>query len=293
MKSNNRGFSLLELMVGLSMTLVVGMIAFQSLWYTDKTFRNDSLITAMQQNVRAISSQIEDELRMAGQNSPVYGGRFDTAPLEASQTILNGSSAAQILFRSGVSNVISRATAPLTYVAATSATITVADATPFSTAIAGSSGRFVYLYGKTPNLWGWVRAEVTAVNAISNTITATPAQSGTTGSTFASPMMVCLEEAISYRLVGDTLTRGTVTNFTNLTTPTMAETSMGDNFTSLQFAYFDGSGAPITPDTLANRAQVRRVDITLVGRTARKLSDGTRPTFAITVRALPRNLGLE
>jgi hypothetical protein len=73
----------------------------------------------------------------------------------------------------------------------------------------------------------------------------------------------------------------------------MAETTMGDNFSSLQFAYFDATGAAINPNTLTNRAQVRRVDITVVGRTARNLSDGTRPTFAITVRALPRNLGLE
>jgi hypothetical protein len=151
----------------------------------------------------------------------------------------------------------------------------------------------VYLYGKTPNLWGWVRAEVTAVNVATNTITATPAQNGTSGSSFASPMMISLEEAVSYRLNGNVLLRGTVANFTNVTTPTMAETTMGDNFTSLQFAYFDGGGAAVTPDTLANRAQVRRVDITFVGQTARKLSDGTRPTFAITVRALPRNLGLE
>jgi prepilin-type N-terminal cleavage/methylation domain-containing protein len=293
MKSNNRGFSLIELLLGVSITLVIAMIAFQALSYNDRTFRDDNLIAAMQQNVRAIAGQVEDELRMAGQNSPVYGGRFDTAPLEACQAILNGSSGTQIVFRSGVSNVTSRATAPLTYGVGTPATITVANAAPFSTAIGGASGRFVYVYGKTPNLWGWVRAEVTAVNVATNTITATPAQNGTTGSTFASPMVVSLEEAISYRLSGNSLMRGTVANFTNLTAPTMAETTMGDNFTSVQFGYFDGAGAAITPDTLANRAQVRRVDITFVGRAARKLSDGTQPTFAITVRALPRNLGLE
>jgi prepilin-type N-terminal cleavage/methylation domain-containing protein len=66
MKSSNRGFSLIELLVGVSITLIIGMIAFQSLWYTDRTFRDDNLIAAMQQNVRAIAAQVEDELRMAG-----------------------------------------------------------------------------------------------------------------------------------------------------------------------------------------------------------------------------------
>src|SRR5262249_11980297 len=132
MKSNNRGFSLVELLFGLSITLIIGMIAFRSLWYTDRTFRDDNVITTMQQNIRAIATQVEDELRMAGQNSPVYSGRFDNAPLEASQTILNGSSSSQILFRSGGSNITSRATTPLTYATGVPATVTVANVEPFN-----------------------------------------------------------------------------------------------------------------------------------------------------------------
>jgi prepilin-type N-terminal cleavage/methylation domain-containing protein len=290
MKSANRGFTLIELLFGVSITLIIAMIAFRSFWYTDRTFRDDNLIAAMQQNVRAVANQIEDELRMGGQNSP--SGSFDNPPLEASQVILNGSSASQILFRSGVSNITSRATAPLTYTTGIATTVTVDDVTAFNAAGAGS-GRFVYLYGKMPNLWGWVRAELNAVVVATNTLVVTPAQNGTTGSSFASSMRVSLEEGISYRLNGNSLLRGTVTDFTNLTAPTVAETTMGDHFTSLQFAYFDAAGNTINPNTLANRTLVRRVDITLAGRALRPLSDGTRPTFAITVRALPRNLGLE
>jgi prepilin-type N-terminal cleavage/methylation domain-containing protein len=293
MKFTHSGFSLLELLVGLSITLVVAAGAFAALRNSNRAFNDQNLITAMQQNTRAIATQIEDELRMAGQNSPAYDGRFDTAPLEACQTILNGSSSSQLVFRSGISNITSRATTPLSYVINTPTVVNIADVSAFASAIGGAAGRFVYVYGKTPTLWGWVRAQVTAIDTVANTVNITPTQSGTTGTVFTSPMAISLEEAFSYRLSGNSLLRGTVANFTNLTAPVMTETTMGNDFTSLQFNYYDAAGNSITPDTLANRAQVRQVDVSVIGRTSRVLSNGTRPTFAITVRALPRNLGLK
>jgi Tfp pilus assembly protein PilW len=293
MQSNNRGFSLVELMLSLILTLMIAMVVFQVFRQSDRSFRDQNLIARMQQNVRAVATQISDELRMAGQNIPLYNGKFDAAPIEACQTILDGSNGTQISFRSGISNVNSRATTPLTYTIGTPATVTVTDATPFNTAIGGVSGRFVYLHGKTANLWSWVRAEVTAINVGTNTLTVTPAQNGSMGTTFANPITVSLEEGISYRLNSNTIQRGTVSNFTNLTSPTMVEAPVGNDFTSLQFSYYDRAGTAITPSTLASRAQVWRVDITVVGQTAQNLSNGTRPTFAMTVRTFPRNVGID
>jgi type II secretory pathway pseudopilin PulG len=293
MKSNNRGFSIVELMLSLILTLMIALVVFQLFRQNDRGFRDQNLTARMQQNVRAVASQIADELRMAGQNIPVYSGKFDAAPVEACQTILDGSNGTRLAFRSGISNVNARGTSPLAYTIGTPATVSVTDATPFNTAIGGMSGRFVYLHGKTPNLWGWVRAEVTAINVGGNTITVTPAQNGSMGTTFANPMTVSLEEGISYRLSGNTIQRGTVSDFTNLTSPTIVEAPVGNDFTSLQFTYYNRAGTAITPSTLAVRAQVWRVDMTVVGQTAQNLSNGTRPTFAMTVRTFPRNVGID
>lgn len=283
----------MELMGALVITLILGMSAMQLFQQGDRTFRDQNLVAAMQQNVRAVASQIADDLRMAGQNVPLYSGRFDAAPIEACATILNGSNGTQILFRGGVSNVISRATTPLTFTISTSAVVNVSGAAPFNDAIGGASGRFVYLYGKTPNLFGWVRGEVTAVNTGANTITITPTQNGSAGTTFASPMVISLEEGIRYRLDGGTIRRGTVSNFTNLTSPTIVESEIGDNFTALEFTYYDRTGTTITPSTLATRAQVFRVDLRVVGQTSQDISDGTQPTYAVTLRTFPRNVTLD
>jgi hypothetical protein len=280
-------------MAGLVITLLLGMVAFQLFSQSDRTFRDQNQIAALQQNVRAVASQIADDLRMAGQNVPLYSGKYDAGPIEACATILDGSDGAQVVFRGGVSNVTSRAATPTTFTLGTSAVVNVTSAANFNTAIGGVSGRFVYLYGKTPNLWGWVRAEVTAIDTGANTITVMPTQNGTTGATFASPTTMSLEEGIRYRLNGDAIQRGTVSNFTNLTSPTIVESDIGDNFTSLQFVYYDRTGAAITPNTLAIRSQVWRVDATIVGQTSQNLSNGTRPTFAMTVRAFPRNVGVD
>ena len=230
----------------------------------------------------------------AGQNLPVYNTRFDPTAVEACQTILNGSSATQITFRAGTANVNSIVTTPLAFSLSVSSTVTVTagDAAAFNTAIGGATGRFAYMYGKTHNLWSWVRAEVTAINVGANTITLTPGQAGTQGATFVRPATISLEQGISYRLSGDSILRGTSTTFTDPAAPTMTEAAVGDNFTALQFTYYDRTGTAVTPNTLANRALVWRVDVRVTGQTSRTLSNGTRPTWSMSVRTYPRNLGV-
>jgi hypothetical protein len=255
-------------------------------------YRDQNLVAEMQQRVRAAVTLISDDLRMAGQNIPVYNARFEPAVVEACQTILNGSDGAQIFFRAGTSNVSSVATTPLTFALGVSSQVTVTSAAAFDAAIGGATGRFVFLSGKTPNLFGWVRAEVTAINTGTNQITVTPAQRGAAGSTFVLPMTISLEEAVSYRLSANSVLRGTSSGFTNLMAPAMTEQSIGDDFTALQFVYYDRTGTAINPSTLSSRAQVRRVDVRITGQTLEQLSDGTRPTYSVSVRTFSRNAGV-
>lgn len=278
-------------MVAMAITLVIGLSAFTMFRVNDQTFRDQNLIAGMQQNVRAVASQIAEELRMGGQGVPVYAAMFDTSVQEAATSILDGSNASTIRFRSGVSNVYSRATSPLTY-GGGSETVSVTSAAGFNTAIAGSTTRFVYIYGKTASTWTWLRAQVSAVNTGANTITLQRTENGTNGTTFITAQTISLEEGISYRLNSGQILRGTVTDFTSLTAPTFTESVVGDNFTALAFTYTDRNGNAITPNTLANRAAVWRVDVTVTGQTSANLANGTRPTYAMTVRSFPRNLGV-
>jgi hypothetical protein len=292
MKSGSRGFTFLEFLIGVSIVLVLGMTAFQLFIQTDRTFRDQNLVVEMQENVRSVATLIADDLRTAGQNTPVYNARFETAPAEACQTILDGSNTTRVAFRAGASNVNSVVTTPLTFTTGVSSTVTVTSAAEFNAAVAGATGRFAYLYGKTQNLYSWVRAEITAINVGANTITLTPAQVGSHGATFVRPVTISLEEGVSYRLNGNSVLRGTASNFTSLTTPTMTEATVGNNFTAIEFTYYDQAGNVVTPNTLANRALVWRVDIRLTGQTSRTLSNGTRPTWSMSVRTYPRNLGV-
>src|SRR4030095_4874692 len=97
-KANDRGFSFVELMLSVLLTLLIAMVVFRLFRQSDQGFRDQNQIIQMQQNVRAVATQIADELRMAGQNIPLYSGKFDAAPIEACQTILDGSNGTRIAF---------------------------------------------------------------------------------------------------------------------------------------------------------------------------------------------------
>ena len=81
--SCHRGFSLIELLMAMAITMGIGMVVFQLFYQNERVFRDQNLIVEMQQNARAVASQISEEIRMAGQGVPVYAATFDSAPSEA------------------------------------------------------------------------------------------------------------------------------------------------------------------------------------------------------------------
>jgi hypothetical protein len=73
--------------------------------------------------------------------------------------------------------------------------------------------------------------------------------------------------------------------------PTWAPANeLATNVTSLTFTYYDARNGVVTPDSLANRNSVRRVDINLNVQASAELSSGERPNFLLHLRAIPRNL---
>lgn len=266
-------------------TVGIGITVFQIFHQNERVFRDQNLVIEMQQTARVVASQIADEVRMAGQGVPVYASTFDNAGSEPVAAILSSSTSSRIDFRAGLSNVETTAAsfAPIDFSLGMSRTISVGDGSPFP------SGKFVYIWGPTSNsMWGWIRGELTS--AISDTLTVTPRQGSADTVRFTQAPAVSLEEAVSFYLSGTAIKRATATDMTNQDSPAWsAANEIGRNFTSLVFTYYDRNNHVVTPNSLANRLAVARVDVQVVAQTAAELSNGTRPAYALALRTTPRN----
>ena len=286
----NKGFSLIELLVALVVTLGLAAMTFQLFHQNERVVRDQNLVLEMQQTARAVASQIADEIRMAGQGVPIHAAEFDPAPSEAAATILSSSSNTRIDFRAGLSNVETGVAAgePRDFTIGASRTLRVASAAGFSV------GKFVYVWGPTANFaWTWLRADVGAVTATS--LTLTPVNTGTTETTihFAAPPTAAMEEVVSIFLSNGTVRRATAANMNNLSSPVWSGANeIGRNCTALSFTYYDADGRVVQPSSLSNRMVIARVDIRLTVEVASPLSNGSRPTFSLAIRTIPRNLQL-
>src|SRR5262245_58206890 len=275
-----RGFSLIELLMAMTITVGIGMVLFQLFYQNERVFRDQSLIVEMQQNARAVASQIAEEIRMAGQGVPVYAATFDGAASEAVTSIMPTSTSSRIDFRAGVSNVETGATSPLPL----DCTIGVTTAVSVVTAAGLSSGDFVYIWGLADNgMWAWVRAEIVGIT--SNNLTIVPRQAARDPVHFVRPPTISLDESVSFQISGTTIKRATASGGA-----WSAANEIGRNFSSLTFTYYDGANRIITPTSLADRRSVARVEVQVVAQTAALLSNASRPSYSISLLAIPRNL---
>ena len=123
--------------------------------------------------------------------------------------------------------------------------------------------------------------------------TVTPRQIGGQGGTFKVKPNLSLEQAVAYRLSSGNILKGTSGDFANLTAPDLTWETLGTNFTGLAFTYYDESGSTVAVNTLADRASIRSVDITLAAQTASLLpTTGQVGTYAITLTVYPRNVAI-
>jgi prepilin-type N-terminal cleavage/methylation domain-containing protein len=283
------GFSLIEVLVALSIGLCLTTMVFQLFHQNERVIRDQTLIMEMQQTARIVASQIADEIRMAGQGVPIYASTFDTVPSEAVAVILESSNASRIDFRAGLSNVeTSTDGGSMDFDIDVSQSLSVRSTSGFS------SGKFVYVSGTaTGSAWSWMRAEVTAVS--STTLTLIPRNTGTTNATihFAAAPGVSLEEAVSIYLSSGSVRRAVAGNMSNPSSPAWsAANEIGKNFTDLTFRYYDDNGTAVQPASLSDRMRITRVDIQLTVAVAAPLSNGRRPTYSLELRTIPRNIGV-
>jgi type II secretory pathway pseudopilin PulG len=279
------GFSLLELLFAMTLTLIIGTIGFQLFRQNERIFQNQSAQTESQQNARAVIFQITDDIRRTGSGVPVYAASLDVAPSEATVSVLNGSDATHLRIREGYSSAETySALSPSQFDLNTSQNLTVQDASLFVPA----NGRFVYLWGAGLNsCWSWVRAELSG--SFGNTLTIVPGQLGESCRNQAnsvyleSTQVITLEEAVSIYQNGASIWRTTATDMSSPALPVWSAASeLARDVQALAFTYYDGNGELVQPDSLVKRASIVRIDVTL------RTTNG----IVMTARGVSRNLGI-
>jgi Tfp pilus assembly protein PilW len=286
----SKGFSLIELLISLTIAFVLTMMIFQLFHQSERATRDQALIMDMQQTARIVGSQIADEVRMAGQGVPLFAAGFDPALSDAAAVIFGSSTASRIDFRAGLSNVETAVTspAPLDFTMGLSRIVSVESGTGFT------AGKYVYVYGPGSNSgWVWVRALLTQVSSFS--LTLTPRQTGSSDTIihFIAAPTVSLDEAVSIFLTVDSVRRATASDMTDPANPGWgAANEIGKGFSALTFTYYDALGNTVLPNTLAIRAAIARVDVNLTVMAADRLTDGTQPQYSLGMRTIPRNLRL-
>ena len=292
------GFSLIELLLTVAITLTLGMLLFHLFQYNERVIRDQTAVMEMQQTARVVAAQIVDELRMAGQEVPVYSSNWDSTMSEAVAVILPTSTNTRIDFRAGLSNTETAVTGPpaLDLNLYVTRSLSVSDGSAFSTTLGTTlpNGRFVYIWGPTSNSsWAWVRARL--INITSTTLTVTPEQSSNMNSIthFTGLPTISLEEAVSIYFAGNSIRRATGTDMTKPAAPWWSPSNeIGPNCAYLNFTYYDKNNNVVAPTILTNRNSIVRVDMQLTVQTASILSNGTQPAYSLALRTIPRNLAL-
>src|SRR5262249_34787528 len=113
MASQTKGFSLIEMLMALSIALVLCTMMFQLFHQNERVIRDQTLIVEMQQTARIVATQIADEVRMAGQGVPIYASSLEATPSEATAIFFSSSTSSRIDFRAGLSNVTTSVMSPI------------------------------------------------------------------------------------------------------------------------------------------------------------------------------------
>ena len=278
MGRNNHGFSLIEVLVATSITIGVGAIVFQLFHQNERIYRDESVLMEMQQTARMVVSQIEEDIRIAGESVPPAVGDI----------VLPGSSAQRLNLRAGFSTTESIVTTALPISAALGSAITV----KVESTAGFSAGKQIFVWDAST----WLRATVNSVSGSAKTVRLTPAGGSTAPLQFTTPPVIGLDEAIAvYRdAATNTVRHTTSSNTTNTDSPAWAPANeIAANVIGLDFLYYDSAGVLVTPDTPVNRSRIAAIEARVRVRPATPLSNlksGAQPVFALSIRAIPRNL---
>ena len=271
------GFSLLETLLATAIAIGLSAVAFQLFHQNERIFRDQLLILEMQQGARVIVSQAGDDIRMAGQS----------VPPGLSEVILPGSGDSRLNLRTSFSATESVVVSgmPLPVTGGSAVTVVVDSTTGFA------NGRQAFLWADQ----SWARATINSVSNAARSIRLTPSTVSSSPLEFVVPPAISLDEAVAlfWDSTTKTVRRTTGTNTENPASPSWAPANeLVANVLALSFLYFDAADLPVIPDSPERRAMVTSVEARVIMRASASLSDGSRPTFALSTRAVVRNARL-
>lgn len=268
------GFSLLELVIAIALTIGTGAVAFQLFHQNERVFRDQILIVEMQQAARMLATQIADDVRLAGQGVPPGVGAF----------VLPGSGAAKINLRESFSTIETLVTTPVPF--------TVKQGIPITLRVEKTSG---FSAGREIFVWNaaqWLRATVLSVSGPGKSIQFLPKVVPSSTLVFGTPPAAALDEAVAlFHDPGNkSVRRATSTNTSDPEHPQWSPANeLAANVTWLSFLYFDEEGIPIEMKSAGDGDRVAVIEARIRVQTAERLSDGTLQSFTLSVRASPRN----
>jgi Tfp pilus assembly protein PilW len=259
---------LLETLAATAITAVIASAAFHLFHHNERLFRDQALILEMQQSARVVVSQLTDDIRIAGQGIPVGLGDI----------ILPGSSVSRLNVRASFSSVESVVVTPLPL----ALTVGVPSSVTLESTMGVVSGRQAFLWRDL----AWVRATIDSVSGAASSVRVTPTVASQPPPQFAQPPTFSLDEAVSvfWDATAKTVRRTTASNTADPASPAWGPANeLATNVTSLSFLYYDSP---------ANRSRIFVVEVRVVVRASAALSSGSRPNYALSSRAVPRNLAL-
>ena len=272
---SSHGFSLLEVLIATGFTVGVGAVILQLLQQNERTFRDQTVMFEMQQTARMALSQVAEDIRKAGQS----------IPLEAGAVLMPGTGTSRLNLRGSFSGTETWVTSPLPLTAAVGESLTVDVES-----VAGfSAGRQAFLW----NDEGWVRALVDSVSASSQTVRITPSAVNVSPAQFTTPPTLSTDEAVAvyWDPASSAVRRTTATNTENPKNPNWAPANeLAANVIGMTVSYYDDSGNALTSDIVAEQSNVAWIELRLTVRSSLPLSNGTRPTYSLSTRCVPRNL---
>jgi len=273
----SRGFSLLETLIAMALTLGVGAVAFQLFHQDEQIFRDQILILEMQQTARMLLSQIEDDIRIAGQCLPPGSGSI----------VLPGSSATTLLLRGSFTAIERQTTTTLPFdiVVGTPGSLRVEQTTGFST------GREIYVWIGAQ----WIRATILSVSGPAKTLSILPTQGSASIVTFNDSPVAANDEgiAILYDANKKLVRRATSQNTMDPENPAWGPANeVATNVIELSFRYFDELGNLLDMEAAGSVERILSVEVWIRVQSAEVLTNGTRPIHTMVLRVTSRNAAL-
>jgi type II secretory pathway pseudopilin PulG len=278
------GYSLIELLIAVTVVLAVTGIVAQVFYQSQGVLRDRRQLAELDETLHAIAHLIAADIRRAGQGLPTLAVDAQAVGVDATNAILAGSGSADLrLYTGGTGGdtVLTDPTLPTLL-----ANRTVLIHTREDPALV--TGDQVFLWGEAGLSWSWVRARVEQ-RISPGQFDITPLDFSSEGGLSTSRPRLSQVDGVSWRRAGNSILRGELSN-PDPVSPAFREMSAGENFTALEFVFFDGSGGVVDPLTPTARPGIRRIGFLLEGTTSEPLADGKPRRKALTLSVGLRNL---